>query len=170
VKYIILTVAVLVICFGLAYLPARLLHFSAPRKMFKRLVVTFLFGIVLMALVGLGYLSVYYSAGTQALAALQGNAYVSVQEIDGGYFFDGPGRSDAIVFYPGAKVDAAAYAPLLQLAEAGYDCFLAEMPAHIALLDSNAADAFISAYAYDTWIMAGHSMGGMVEAISAFFG
>jgi len=169
-KYVFLTVAALAVCFGVSYLLARLLrrHFSDPRKKLKTFAVTFLGGIILILLIGLGYMSIYARAGEQAKAALQGNDTVTVSEINGGWFFDGPSETEAIVFYPGAKVDSAAYAPLmLRLAEKGYDCFLAEMPFHFALLDSDAADTFISAYSYDTWLMAGHSMGGMTAAAYA---
>ena len=70
-----------------------------------------------------------------------------------------------MIFYPGAKVDTEAYLPLMKrIADNGVDCFLADMPLRLALLNKNAADQFISHYSYDCWLLGGHSMGGMVAA------
>lgn len=55
-----------------------------------------------------------------------------------------------MIFYPGAKVDTEAYLPLMKrIADNGVDCFLADMPLRLALLNKNAADQFISHYSYD---------------------
>ena len=81
------------------------------------------------------------------------------------WFFDGPGEDAALIFYPGAKVEAAAYAPLLvQIAESGVDCFLVEMPLHVAFLGINAADRIIEDHAYKNWVLAGHSLGGVAAS------
>ena len=45
---------------------------------------------------------------------------VTVTETDSGWLFDGESEDTALIFYPGAKVEASAYAPLLyELAAAG---------------------------------------------------
>ncbi|HAL02429.1 MAG TPA: alpha/beta hydrolase [Lachnospiraceae bacterium] len=88
---------------------------------------------------------------------------VTVSTTKTGYFFDGPGTESAIVFYPGGKVDTKAYAPLMyKLAEAGKDCFLVDMPLHMAFLDIGAADYYIDNYEYENWYLMGHSLGGAV--------
>ena len=52
-----------------------------------------------------------------------------IEEIADGIFVDGTGNKEAIIFYPGAKVEYTAYLPLcVKLAEQGIDCFLVEMP------------------------------------------
>ena len=72
-----------------------------------------------------GWLGRYYRADAAALAALSSRDTVTVEKISGGWRFDGPGEDTALIFYPGAKVEAAAYAPLLlRLAEGGADGFL----------------------------------------------
>lgn len=74
-----------------------------------------------------------------------------------------PGDSEmGIVFYPGAKVEAIAYLPLLQqLQQEGFTCVLVEMPFHMAIFDVNAAeDVFHLGLPVEQWYMAGHSMGG----------
>ena len=166
-KYIIICVAAMLVCFGVAYGIMRLIRKKAgkPKKGLMTLLPTVGAGLVLMAGGTFAYLGIYSHAGEVAEAAMRGDETVAVSEVDGGYFFDGPGESKALVFYPGAKVESAAYAPLmLRISKQGIDCFLAEMPFNFAILGSNTADAFTSAYAYDSWIMAGHSMGGFIAA------
>ena len=71
-----------------------------------------------------------------------------------------------IIFYPGAKVEATAYAPLLyQLAKKGYDSVLVEMPFNIAILGKNKADNIINNYSYENYYLSGHSLGGAMASI-----
>lgn len=129
----------------------------------KKLLITILSILVILCAVCMIYLSVFYHAGDAAQTAMNGNEKVSVHKIDGGYLFDGPSDSKAIIFYPGAKVESTAYAPLLlKLSEEGFDCFLTDMPFNMPVFGINAADIFIFNYQYDTWIIAGHSLGGSI--------
>ena len=130
----------------------------------------FLAGIIIV------YFGTYYHADIQALEALQGTDSVAVSEItqedDGanGWFFDGPGTDSALVFYPGAKVEAAAYAPLMaQLASDGVDCYLCDMPLNFALLGRDAAETIRAGEtgSYDEWYIGGHSLGGVAAAMVA---
>jgi hypothetical protein len=71
------------------------------------------------------YLGVFYHGGEAAKAALASTDTVAVTESEQGYMFDGPGTTDMLVFYQGAKVEPAAYAPLMSsLASQGIDCYL----------------------------------------------
>lgn len=100
-------------------------------------------------------------------ADLQSDASVTVQAVRGGVLFDGPGDTDALVFYPGAQVEETAYAPLLRsLAAAGVDCFAVKMPLGYAFLGINRAKTLMAQYDYTRWFLAGHSLGG---AMAAFF-
>ena len=120
---------------------------------------------ILCLVAGFFYLNIHYSAEEEALAVLSDPDGATVTKIDGGYRVDGPGERVAMIFYPGAKVDTEAYLPLMKrIADNGVDCFLADMPLRLALLNKNAADQFISHYSYDCWLLGGHSMGGMVAA------
>ena len=129
------------------------------------------------------YAGVYYHADETALAALEsdGTAVVSGTDIsqrlapsegavevartDFGWRFDGPSETEALIFYPGAKVEAAAYAPLLrELAGAGMDVLLVEMPLRFAFLGMNKAASLIEQYDYVNWYVGGHSLGGAVAA------
>lgn len=111
------------------------------------------------------YLQIYTPADAYALSFLQSSGAVTVTKTDNGYFFDGAGEDKALVFYPGAKIEAAAYAPLMtSLAEEGLDCFLVEMPFHFALFDMDAASGVMQSYAYPEWYIGGHSLGGVAAS------
>lgn len=89
---------------------------------------------------------------------------MTVSKTENGYLFDGPGDEAAIIFYPGAKVETEAYAPLmLSLAESGEDAFLVDMPMRFAFFGTDSADKLINSdrYGYDSWYLMGHSMGGL---------
>ena len=110
----------------------------------------------------------YYKADETAMAALESDSEVAVSKTDYGYFFDGPEEDEALIFYPGAKVDERAYAPLLkEIAGAGIDVCVVKVPFHLAVLDQNAADDVLALYDYDKWYVGGHSMGGAVAAMYA---
>ena len=135
------------------------------------------------------YLGTYYHGNADAYTALETSEDLSVTEIDEGYYFDGSGTDAALVFYPGAKVEAEAYAPLMRLiAQSGTDCFLCRMPCNLALLDRDIADEIKARYGevnstgddqgsgagsssgenandYSRWYIAGHSLGGATAAM-----
>ena len=71
-----------------------------------------------------------------------------------------------LVFYPGAKVDARAYAAILRpLAEAGHPVVIVKLPFGIAFADPDAAAGVIgSEDGVSRWVVAGHSLGGTVAA------
>ncbi len=129
-----------------------------------------LLGLVL-ALLGVGcgaWFGTYYDASPEAAALLEGSDAVQITAMDGGWLLDGPGTRDAFVFYPGARVEPAAYLPLLtRLVEDGVDCFLVKMPLNMAFLKMNAVSDIQAAYAYERWYLGGHSLGGACAALYA---
>ncbi len=166
-KYILICAVALLVCFGLGFLFAKILtrKSTKPKKGKKIFLLTILFGILVMLLTTLGYMSIYYHSDKDVTEAMSRNEIVKTQKIDGGYFFDGPGTDKALIFYPGAKVECKAYSNLMmKLAENGIDCFLADMPFNFAMFGQNSADKFTENYSYETWIMSGHSMGGLVAS------
>ncbi len=74
-----------------------------------------------------------------------------------------------LIFYPGGKVQAEAYAPLMEAcAERGILCVLMRMPGNLAVLDPNAADGIAAEYPEVTdWYLGGHSLGGAMAASCA---
>ncbi|MBQ6373655.1 MAG: alpha/beta fold hydrolase [Clostridia bacterium] len=122
----------------------------------------------LIAALAIGFLiyaSDYHRADRHALDSLASDARVRVSRTDQGWFFDGPSQTDALVFYPGAKVEETAYAPLLHgLAGAGLDVFLVRMPLRFAFFGIDRADAEMKAHDYARWFVGGHSLGGAMAA------
>ena len=103
------------------------------------------------------------SADVESYTAQCGDVVIS--EIADGLFLDGPGSENALIFYPGAKVEYTAYAPLMaKLAQGGVDVFLIKMPCNLAVLGMNRADGVLSDYSYEHWYMGGHSLGGAMAA------
>ena len=123
--------------------------------------------IAIMVIVFLVYVSNYYHVQDRQ-AALESTDDVKVEEVDYGYFFDGPGNDTALIFYPGAKVEDLAYASLLkQLAADGIDCYLVHMPGNLAFMGMNRADKVMETYSYEHWYLVGHSLGGAMAAVYA---
>ena len=58
--------------------------------------------------------SVYYAADISAESAMISDDTVTVEKTEAGWLFDGPSDEKALIFYPGAKVDETAYAPMLR--------------------------------------------------------
>lgn len=111
------------------------------------------------------YVSDYYRADSAALAVLQADPTVRVQGNLTVFTPETPADT-ALIFYPGGKVEATAYAPLLeQLKARGLTCILVKMPFNLAVLDSNAADAIYSQFPdIKHWYVGGHSLGGAMAS------
>ena len=110
----------------------------------------------------------YYRADETALCSMQSDETVSVTETTYGWLFDGPSENAALIFYPGAKVEETAYAPLLHLLAAqGVDVCLVRVPLHFAFFAPNAARAVQKTHNYMDWYVGGHSLGGVVAAWNA---
>ncbi|MBO4678387.1 MAG: hypothetical protein J5626_01810 [Lachnospiraceae bacterium] len=127
--------------------------------------IVLLSAILLVLCAFLIFTGTYYHADSVALAALNPDKEVTVSKADYGYFFDGPSEDTALILYPGAKVEAAAYAPLCRdLANSGVDVCLVDMPFKIAFLGINKADKIIDSANYEHWYIAGHSLGGVAAS------
>ena len=111
------------------------------------------------------YVSDYYRAEDVALEVLAQSDGISTQEnltiLSPSYQSD-----TAIIFYPGAKVEAEAYLPLLnQIRQTGVTCILVDMPFHMAIFDSDAAEDVMAQFPQiKHWYLAGHSMGGAMTS------
>ena len=113
------------------------------------------------------YAGDYYKAEPEALAALESGGSVTVSRTDAGYIFDGPG-ADALIFYPGGKVEHTAYAPLMRrLAENGLDAILVKMPFRLAILAPFRARSIEGAPDGGRLFIGGHSRGGVCAALYA---
>ncbi len=127
-------------------------------------------GILLAVLVLLAgafflYVSDYYRAEDVALEVMNDGSGITVQDNLTVLEPSQPGDT-ALIFYPGAKVEAEAYLPLLdQLRQNGLTCILVHMPFHMAIFDANAAQEVMAQFPqYSHWYIAGHSMGGAMAS------
>lgn len=111
------------------------------------------------------YVSDYYRAEDVALEVLAQDSGITVQ--DNLTILSPMSPADtAIIFYPGAKVEAEAYLPLLdQIRQTGVICILVHMPFHMAIFDADAAEKVMEQFPdIQHWYMAGHSMGGAMAS------
>ena len=133
-----------------------------------KIVLTAVLAIIVAGAMGFGvYVGDYYHADGAALAAMESTDTVAVQRLEDGdiAFVPGDPRT-GIVFYPGGKVQAEAYAPLMKdLADRGFLCVIVCMPFNLAVLDANGADGVQEQFpAVRRWILMGHSLGGVMAA------
>lgn len=127
-------------------------------------------GIVLLTLAILAgaffwYVSDYYLAEDVALAVMAQDNGITRQD-DLTILSPTYPTDTAIIFYPGAKVEAEAYLPLLdQIRQTGVTCILVHMPFRMAIFDADAAEEVIAQFPeIRHWYIAGHSMGGAMAS------
>lgn len=134
-----------------------------PKKV-KKIILVILAVLILLSGSSAIYLGNYYHS-VDVEKYMTSSSEVAVEQFDKGWFFDGAGEEKALIFYPGAKVATEAYAPLMyQLAENGVDCFLVDMPFHMAFFGMNRAEEIMQEYNYEAWYLGGHSLGGAMAA------
>ncbi|MDO5823303.1 alpha/beta hydrolase [Methanobrevibacter sp.] len=131
----------------------------------KKVKITILIAVAVLALFFIYYVTDYYPAERIATDSLNNDSNVSVVEISKGLLFDGPGNESALIFYPGAKVEYTSYAPLLKnLSSQGVDCYLLHMPFNLAFFGQNSADDIIKNSSYKHYFLSGHSLGGVMAS------
>ena len=150
-------------------------------KRSKKLLIAIVIVIAAMAAVAAVYLNDYYRATEMAQQCITDPADgVKVTEPEKGITVFAPVEdpyayewdvfeSDlkaGIIFYPGGKVEAESYAPLMSaLAERDILTVLVSMPGNLAVLDIDAAEGIQEMYPeIEEWYMAGHSLGGSMAA------
>lgn len=123
--------------------------------------------VLVLSLAGfLIYAGIYYHADESAQRAMQSDTSVTVEQKDGLIVFS-PKRAEwGLIFYPGGKVEAEAYAPLMhRLAEKNVQCVIVKMPFRLAVLHQNGADGVRQKFpSVRHWYIGGHSLGGVMAA------
>ena len=133
--------------------------------MVRKLAIAFVCAVAVLAAAFGFYVGDYYRADRSVDEYLASDSSVMVEQADYGWYLDGPSEEDALIFYPGAKVDEKAYIPLLhRFAEGGMDVCLVKMPFHLAFLGMNRAADVMRQYTYTNWYIGGHSLGGAMAA------
>ena len=133
----------------------------------RRLALTLLAVMAACAIGFFAYVSDYYHACDTArdLESARADAGELV-ETPSGIAVGDPCAKVGISFYPGAKVEPAAYVPLAsKLADEGYYCVIEKMPFNLAFFGIDAASsARAEAPGVQEWWLAGHSLGGVAAA------
>ncbi len=127
--------------------------------------------LLLLAALFLGwrlYVGDYYRAGAEAQAVLRVTEPVSAAyraDLDA-LVFAPESAERGLIFYPGAKVEYTAYAPLMErFAAEGTLCVLLHMTDNLAVLEADAAAAIPAAFPeIRSWAVGGHSLGGVMAA------
>ena len=124
------------------------------------LVIIFLIGII-------NWIVTAYKPGQLALDSLVSDDKVEIT-VDGNITFTPKGTeaTKGFILYPGAKVDAKAYAPLCRkIAENGYEVIILDMYLNFAMLSPNKAEKIIKEHEnIKSWVVGGHSLGGVVAS------
>ena len=123
--------------------------------------------LILALCAGILYVGDYYRADTAAFAAFPAADTVEKLVIDNrttAYIPQDPVAG--LIFYPGGKVEALAYEPLMTAcASRGILCLLVRMPCNLAVLDVHAAEGLPEQFPQiSDWYIGGHSLGGSMAA------
>ncbi|MFN2340363.1 MAG: alpha/beta family hydrolase [Halanaerobium sp.] len=135
------------------------------KKRYKILITITTFILIIAAVFTIWLLNPYQAV--EEAAALLEQENIEITEENWLLFKTKAGDSDkGLIFYPGARVEAEAYAPLAaQIAEAGYQVIITPMPLNLAVLGINKADQIMKKYQdIEDWFITGHSLGGAMAA------
>lgn len=140
----------------------------------KRILSRLLVALIVLLMMGMGGFVAWAETapGPQpaAQAALQSTAEVVVQQ-EPWLIFTPTDRTPTtgLIFYPGGRVRAEAYAaPAQAIAEQGFLVVIVPMPLNLALFAPERANDVIAAYPNIThWAVGGHSLGGAMAATYA---
>ena len=141
------------------------------RKTLLRIALIVLAAAIVLSAVIVGMCLLNERPAVQTVAAYQSmysDTVISVAD-DGGVKILPQGTESpetGIIFYVGAQITPDAYIPLLtRIAEQGYACFIPNLNFNMAALEPKAADEIIAAHPeINSWILAGHSMGGLTAS------
>ena len=144
------------------------MSFFADKRKRKLFIIVTSIVLVIAVLVGVCtiYLGDYYKADDEAIGTFLPQGSTWKEEPSGNIIFEPDNATTGLIFYPGGKVEHAAYIPLMQAcAEKGILCIIAEMPFNLAVFDINAADGVQKEYPQvENWYIGGHSLGGSMAA------
>ncbi|MCM3758002.1 alpha/beta hydrolase [Sporosarcina aquimarina] len=133
--------------------------------------VKILMGIAVLLIITLAGFFIFVSTSYEAIPSsknsLQSDDQVIVKE-EGDILFEpvSEARDIGFIFYPGAKVEAPAYATMAkEIAAQGYPVILADLRFNLAILSPNRAGEIINDHPeIKRWVIGGHSLGGVMAS------
>lgn len=140
------------------------------KKRGRRVLKWSLWSLVALLVLGAGGIVAWSQIGVMGaepgpLASVEENTAITVTDAEQGILLaPADGASEVgLVFIPGAKVEASAYAAILQgVVEDGVTVVIARPWLNLAFFDLRGLDSFTSAAPdIDTWAVGGHSLGGV---------
>ena len=139
-----------------------------PRSRWPSYVLLAVMILIMLMTIGALFYTFSSNASPAASAAMQGSPQVQVAAgqfisfTPAGSAVDASKASTGFILYPGAFVNATAYALFASaIAASGYPVFVTPVPLDLALLNPNAAQVVIEANPQITnWVIGGHSLGG----------
>ena len=140
------------------------------RKLIRRIILIVLAAVLVLSAVIVGMCLFNERPAVQPVAAYQStycDTVISIADDGGVEILPQSGNVDTgLIFYVGAQITPDAYIPLLaRIAAHGYACFIPNLTFNMAALEPKAADDIISAHPeIRSWILAGHSMGGLTAS------
>ncbi len=128
----------------------------------KAALVIFIIVVVIAGAFGI-YVSQYYHATDITFAEEE---QINKAEYEDYIVYGNTEEETAFLFYPGGKVEAEAYEPILcEIVKSGGCAILVRMPFHLAVLDANAAEDVMKNFPQiKHWYIGGHSLGGAMAA------
>ena len=143
---------------------------TSKRKTIRRIILIVLAAVLVLSAVIVGMCLFNERPAVQTVAAYQsayGDTAINIADDGGVEILPQSGDADTgLIFYVGAQITPDAYISLLaRIAEQGYACFVPNLTFNMAALEPKAADDIISAHPeIKSWILAGHSMGGLTAS------
>ena len=131
-------------------------------------IISTVFAVLIAIIVAMGiYFSIYYHAENELVDAFLEDSQVVKTEIDKNKIAFIPENPKAgFIFYPGGKVEAEAYYPLMaECANNGILSVIVEMPFNLAVFNVNGAEGIKEEFPQiEKWFLGGHSLGGSMVA------
>lgn len=139
-------------------------------KKLKKLLVGIVVLLICLVVGMVIYLGDYYHVSEDSISAYSSGKLEDIPVTVGDNYitYGDPTADDALIFYPGGKVEYTAYEPLMKLCvnkSSDLLCILVKMPGNLAVFDINAADDIYNKYpSVKNWYIGGHSLGGAMAA------
>ncbi|WP_246188207.1 alpha/beta hydrolase [Paenibacillus tengchongensis] len=136
------------------------------KRITKRRILTGLLVVLVVAALGVWKYLTPYAPEPAAETALISSGGVTVEENDNWISFEPSAiLGTSVIFYPGGLVKPEAYAPLAKkIASAGHPFYIAKMPLNLAVIDGDAAGDIIRVHPRQTFVIGGHSLGGVMAS------